>query len=109
MGSISSEFNDRWMAFGWMESNDPIKSFNLYDIWAKKMSYVRINSIRLGYTLPAALSKKIGAGNLRVNVEGRNLFVIGANYEGYFDPETYGNYYAQPISKSFAFGLSASF
>lgn len=57
-----------------MESNDPIKSFNLYDIWAKKMSYVRINS-----------------------------------YDGYFDPETYGNYYAQPISKSFAFGLSASF
>ncbi|MGJ1514478.1 SusC/RagA family TonB-linked outer membrane protein [Sphingobacterium siyangense] len=109
LGSISSEFNDRWMAYAWLESNDPIKSFNLYDIWAKKMSYVRINSIRLGYTLPAALSKKIGTSNLRVNVEGRNLFVFGANYDGYFDPETYGNYYAQPISKSFAFGLSASF
>ncbi len=109
LGSISSELNDRWMAYAWLESNDPINSFNQYDIWAKKMSYVRINSIRLGYTLPAAVSKKIGANNLRVSVEGRNLFVFGANYEGYFDPETYGSYYAQPISKSFAFGLSANF
>jgi len=83
LGSISSELNDRWMAYAWMESNDPINSFKQYDIWAKKMSYVRINSVRLGYTLPPALSKKIGASNLRVNVEGRNLFVFGANYEGY--------------------------
>ncbi|MGF7027612.1 SusC/RagA family TonB-linked outer membrane protein [Sphingobacterium sp. HSC-15S19] len=109
LGSISSELNERWMAYAWMESNDPINSFKQYDIWAKKMSYVRINSIRLGYTLPAAISKKIGTSNLRVNVEGRNLFVFGTNYDGYFDPETYGDYYAQPISKSFAFGLSASF
>jgi len=73
------------------------------------MSYLRINSIRLGYTLPKSLSSKVQASKIRFNIEGRNLFVFGSDYKGYFDPETYGNNYAQPISKSFAFGLTASF
>ncbi|UZJ65778.1 hypothetical protein OKW96_06320 [Sphingobacterium sp. KU25419] len=73
------------------------------------MSYIRINSIRLGYTLPKSIASKVQASNIRVNVEARNLLVFGSSYKGYFDPETYGNNYAQPISKSISFGLNASF
>ncbi|RZF62165.1 SusC/RagA family TonB-linked outer membrane protein [Sphingobacterium corticibacterium] len=109
LGSTNIEDNARWIAYSWMMDNDPVKSFGYYDIWAKNMSYVRINSIRLGYTMPSKIAKRIGAGNIRFNVEGRNLFVFGDSYDGYFDPETYGNFYAQPITKSFTFGLSAQF
>ncbi|SMG36076.1 SusC/RagA family TonB-linked outer membrane protein [Sphingobacterium psychroaquaticum] len=109
IGSTNSELNDRWMAYSWMLDKDPVKSYEMLDIWAKKMSYVRITSIRLGYTLPKVASAKIGASNLRVSVEARNPFVFGSSYKGYFDPESYGNIYAQPITKSFAVGLSARF
>lgn len=109
IGSTDSEKNERWMAYSWMMDNDPINSFGNLDIWSKKMSYLRVNSIRLGYTLPKSMSNKVHSSNIRLHVEGRNLFVFGTNYDGYFDPETYGNNYAQPIARSIAFGLSASF
>ncbi|WP_270090111.1 SusC/RagA family TonB-linked outer membrane protein [Sphingobacterium sp. SYP-B4668] len=109
IGSTSMDLNDRWMAYSWMMDGDPAGSFRNLDIWAKEMSYFRISSIRLGYTLPKSISNKLRSSNLRVSVEGRNLLVFGTDYTGYFDPETYGNNYAQPISKSIAFGLSATF
>lgn len=109
LGSDNIEYNERWMAYSWINSNDPANSYRYYDIWAKKMSYIRINSIRLGYTLPSKIGKHIGAGSIRFNVEGRNLFVFGTDYNGFFDPETYGDLYAQPITKSFTFGVSARF
>lgn len=99
----------RWMAYNWLSSGDPIGSYRNLDIFAKKISYVRINSVRLGYTLPAGIANKIKANSLRFSVEGRNLFVLGSGYKGYFDPETYGNIYAQPITRSISFGLNATF
>lgn len=98
----------RWMVNQWLTVGDPA-AFKSYDIWAKSMSYLRVNSIRLGYTLPVGIAKKVYARNLRISVEGNNLFVAGKNYDGYFDPETYGNIYAQPVTKSFNFGINASF
>ena len=100
---------DRWMAYLWMNGQDPVNSYRQLDIFAKKISYVRINSIRLGYTLPADIAGRIKSSGLRLSVEARNPFVFGSNYDGYFDPETYGNIYAQPITRSIAFGLNATF
>jgi TonB-linked SusC/RagA family outer membrane protein len=99
----------RWMAYSWLNGNDPGYSYNNLDIWAKKMSYIRINSIRMGYSLPAKIAGKVKASALRVSVEGRNMFVFGSDYKGYFDPETYGNIYAQPITRSISIGLNATF
>jgi hypothetical protein len=100
---------DRWMSYLWLESYDPANSYRQMDVFAQKMSYVRINSIRLGYTLPAAVSRRIKTNSLRLSVEARNPFVLGTNYDGYFDPETFGDIYAQPITRSIAFGLNATF
>ncbi|WP_407430537.1 SusC/RagA family TonB-linked outer membrane protein [Arcticibacter sp.] len=108
IGSYAGD-GERWMAYNWLNNGDQISSYNNLDIFARKISYVRINSIRLGYTLPAAVSRKVKANTLRFNIEGRNLFVFGSDYKGYFDPETYGNIYTQPISKTISFGLNASF
>lgn len=96
------------LEYEFMDS-DPGQSYRYYDLWVKKMSYLRINSIRLGYNLPAKLLKDKFISSARFNVEARNPFVFGTNYDGYFDPETYGNIYAQPMSKSFSVGVNLSF
>ncbi|TAM98616.1 MAG: TonB-dependent receptor, partial [Chitinophagaceae bacterium] len=48
-------------------------------------SFIRINNITLGYTLPQQLTKKVGIQKFRIYVTGNNLAVI-TNYSGY-DPE----------------------
>jgi TonB-linked SusC/RagA family outer membrane protein len=99
----------RWMAYNWINRGDPANSYQSLDVFAKKMSYLRVSSIRLGYTLPSKISSKVKANSLRLSVEGRNLFVFSNGYKGYFDPETYGNIYSQPVSRSISIGLNATF
>lgn len=83
--------------------------WNNLDIWTKKMSYLRVSSIRLGYTLPENLVRKMRLNSVRFNFEVRNPFVFSSNYDRYLDPETYGNIYAQPMAKTFSFGVNISF
>lgn len=98
-----------WMVSKWFSGEDPAGSYNYLDIWAKETSYLRISSIRLGYTLPKDVLNKMRLDNVRFTLEGRNLFVFGTDYNGYFDPETYGNIYTQPIQKSISLGLNVTF
>lgn len=83
--------------------------FSDLDIWYKKMNYLRVNSIRFGYELPKSTLTKIGIAYAKINVEAQNPFVIASNYDGYFDPETLGNIYAQPMPKSITVGLNVTF
>jgi hypothetical protein len=80
-------------------------------------SFLRINNITLGYTLPAALCKKIKIEKLRIFATGYNLFLL-TNYSG-FDPEVNGvrstpytpgvDQSSYPKSKSFIAGLNITF
>lgn len=106
--SPDMESNPGWMGNKWL-TDSPNNSYGLLDIWAKEISYLRISSIRLGYTLPKEFTNPMGISSLRLSVEGRNLFVFSNGYKGYFDPETYGNIYAQPIAKSVTIGFNVSF
>ncbi|HCA06247.1 SusC/RagA family TonB-linked outer membrane protein [Chryseobacterium sp.] len=106
--SADMESNPGWMANKWFADNRS-NAYSLLDVWAKEISYVRISSIRLGYTLPKEFTSPMGISSLRLSVEGRNLFVFSNGYKGYFDPETYGNIYAQPIAKSVTVGFNVSF
>lgn len=96
-------------AYLWLSSLDPANSFRNYDIWYKKVSYMRVNSIRLGYNLPEEVAQKMKLASARVSVEARNPFVFGSNYKGYFDPESYGSIYSQPLPKTFSCGLELAF
>lgn len=109
-GITSSDMgsNPGWMGNKWLSDNRS-NAYSLLDIWAKEISYLRISSIRLGYTLPKEFTSPMGISALRLSVEGRNLFVFSNGYKGYFDPETYGNIYAQPITKSVTVGFNVSF
>lgn len=97
------------LVYNWFNSNDYAGTYYMFDNLAKDLTYLRVTSIKLGYSLPAKLIEPIGITSMRLSLEGRNLFVFSNGYDGYFDPETYGNIYAQPIQKSVTFGINVEF
>ena len=56
-----------------------------------------------------AVAQKLHLGSVRVSLEARNPFVIASSYKGYFDPETWGNVYTQPLPRTFSCGLDITF
>ena len=73
------------------------------------MSYWRFSSIRLGYNLRGEDVDSDLFESIRFSAEVRNPFVISSDYSGFFDPETYGNIYAQPVARTFSFGVNITF
>lgn len=84
-------------------------TYSMLDIWVRNQSYCRLQSVRLGYSLPKEWLSTIGLSSASLSLEGRNLLVIASNYTNYLDPESMGNPFAQPVPKSFIFGLSVNF
>lgn len=84
-------------------------TYSMLDTWVRNNSYMRLQSVRLGYKLPKTWVNRVGIANASVSVEARNLFVVASNYTNYLDPETMGNPFAQPIPKSVIFGLNLNF
>ena len=55
------------------------------DAAVENASFLRLQTLTLGYTLPEALTQKVCLRKVRVYVTGTNLFCL-TNYSG-FDPE----------------------
>ncbi len=80
-------------------------------------SFLRLNTLTLGYTIPKTLTEKVRINNLRFYATCNNVFVL-TNYSG-FDPEvstrrksplTPGvDYSPYPKSRQFIFGLNLNF
>ncbi|MFV0391012.1 MAG: SusC/RagA family TonB-linked outer membrane protein, partial [Paludibacteraceae bacterium] len=96
----------------------PLTSRMIFSDWAiEDASFLRLNTLTLGYTMPQVVAKTIKAQSLRLYVTGYNVFVL-TNYSGY-DPEvstmrstnlTPGvDYSAYPRSRQIVFGLNLSF
>lgn len=76
--------------------------------WLRSSDYIRLKNFELGYSLPSALTKKIGSSSARVYVSGINVFTI--DKLKVFDPETSnstGQYY--PQSRVMNMGLNIKF
>ena len=99
----------REVVYNWLAVGDSSNSYNFFSDWVKEISYLRVNSIKLGYRVPDQFLNSTGISQLKVYLEGRNLFVISSDYSGYFDPETVGNLYAQPIQKAVVLGFNVNF
>lgn len=84
-------------------------TYSMLDLWVRSLNYCRLQSLRLGYKIPKRFLAPIGITSASLSLEGRNLFVVASNYDNYLDPETMGNPYAQPITRSFIFGLNVNF
>lgn len=84
-------------------------------------SYLRLQTLTLGYTFPQNLTKKIGIQNCRIYFTGSNLFCI-TGYNG-IDPDVntntdaggdgfptpYYDYQSYPKARTYTFGLSLTF
>ncbi len=89
----------------------------LTDYYVEDASFLRLNTLTLGYTLPKSLLQKIHISNLRFYATAYNLFCI-TNYSG-FDPEvstmrrtnlTPGvDYSAYPKSRQWVIGVNINF
>ena len=86
--------------------------------WAiEDASFLRLNTLSLGYTIPTSLTKKAGISSLRFYATAYNVFTI-TGYDGY-DPEAdcirrdmltpNVDYSGYPRSRSFVVGLNLNF
>ncbi len=78
------------------------------DFWYTDGSYIRLKNLELGYTLPANLSRKIGASSVRVYANGLNLLTFDRYPVKYQDPEQ-NNEMMYPVFKAYNVGLNVSF
>lgn len=96
----------------------PLTDRMILSDWAvEDGSFLRLNTLTVGYTMPKALLKKVKIENLRFYVTGYNLFCL-TNYSGY-DPEVSSirkteltpgvDYSAYPKSRQFTIGLNLNF
>ncbi|WP_244954723.1 SusC/RagA family TonB-linked outer membrane protein [Winogradskyella helgolandensis] len=75
------------------EGNDPS---NIFSLGLQDASYVRLQNITLGYTLPKDLLDSFGMSKLRLYVTGSNLITI-TDYQSY-SPERSPNEYPEPVT-----------
>jgi len=96
----------------------PYMTRHVFSDWAvEDGSYLRLNTLSLGYTIPSEIVKRAHIQNLRLYVSGYNVFLL-TNYSG-FDPEVSSrrntsltpglDYSAYPKSKQLLFGLNLTF
>ncbi|RYY35971.1 MAG: TonB-dependent receptor [Sphingobacteriaceae bacterium] len=74
--------------------------------WLRDASFLRLKSVEIGYTMPKEIAKKLKMTNLRVYVNGLNLYTWSAFK--LWDPEQAGNGFAYPIQKVFNLGLNVN-
>lgn len=84
MGNVYANYKDCWTEENpsqdvfWPRLSESTNPNNNYAStwWKKDMSFLRLKSIELGYTLPRSLTKAIYSNNIRFFVSGNNLFYI---------------------------------
>ena len=84
---------------------NPMEKEITYGAYLTNLSYVRIKSIILGYTLPKKLLNRTALSNVDFSMA-LNNFITFTSYEG-MDPETPGATY--PVSRSVMFSVNVGF
>lgn len=76
--------------------------------WMRDVSYLRLKTVELYYELPSAVLKNMFLDNLRVSVNGYNLFVWSPKGNP-LDPEDTGTSANMPLTRNLSVGLSVRF
>lgn len=112
LGNIYTNYDNRWteenpsqdvfwprLSYGTNTNNSVASTW-----WKKDMSFIRLKSIELGYSLKKDTAEKIKLGGLRLYVSGNNLFYISKFklWDPELDTRTGLKY---PSTKSILFGL----
>jgi TonB-linked SusC/RagA family outer membrane protein len=98
----TTNFNSSIPALTAVNRNDEGR---LSEYFIEDGSYIKMKNMQLGYTLPKRLADKLRLRNMRVYLQGQDLFTI-TNYSG-ADPEGLG--YPYPIPGTFTFGFNFGF
>ena len=80
--------------------------------WVEKGDFLKLQNLAIGYTLPKALTTRMTLSQVRLYLQGQNLFTI-TKYSG-LDPEVYTqalgvDWNGNPQQRSFTFGISVVF
>ena len=75
--------------------------------WQRSMNFLRLKSVELGYTIPEAITKKVGIDAARFYVNGANLFTID-NFK-IADPEVGDAITSYPLQRTVTFGVNITF
>lgn len=77
--------------------------------WIFDAGFLRLKNVELGYSLPAAIARKVRLQNLRVYVNGNNLLLLKDSMKELgFDPET-TDYWFYPNQRTFNIGANLTF
>lgn len=88
-------------------SNQMIENNNQTSTWfMQDATFLRLKSVELGYTIPSALTKKMGLQNLRIYLSGTNL-LCWSKFK-LWDPEMAGNGLGYPVQRVFNVGINLS-
>ncbi len=114
-GSMFEHQKDYWSpentdaAYPRLTNNSIGNNYVASSYWVRSSAYLRLKNLVIGYTVPGAISKKIGIGSARIYASGQNL-VTWDNFFPGFDPEqrdTGGTFY--PIMRTYTVGLNLKF
>jgi hypothetical protein len=85
--------------------------YNASSVWRRDASFIRLKSLEAGYTIPTKILRTYGIQDLRIFVNGYNLWTICDPFIKPFDPERSDsdNGFVYPLTKSFNVGLNVSF
>ena len=94
VGMIMDQVESRWEKPGDVAEFPRLSSANASlnvkrtDFFIHNNDFLRLRNLNLGYTLPKALTKKVGVSNARVYISGDNLLTFGPAAKRHSEPET---------------------
>lgn len=83
---------------------------NNNSFWCEDASYVRLKNLTIGYTMPVALTERLGINKVRLFLTGENLLTFSKLYDKDIDPEApqgRGAFYSNV--KKLSLGLKITF
>lgn len=111
-GKISSIALGRWTPENAISATYPrlsamnnLNNFQNSSFWQRDGSFIKLRSVEFGYSLSENIVKKIHINDLRVFLNGTNLFSID-HMDGLADPETITGY---PAIRSLSIGAKMQF
>ena len=84
-----------------LSSKDNLNNYQYSDFWMRDGSFVKLRSLELGYSVPAALFKKLHVETFRFFINGTNLFSL--DKIPYGDPESLTGY---PVLRTVTAGVN---
>lgn len=96
LNQVTASYDDAYTAYSRYLASDAM---------IEDASFIRLKNVNISYQVPAKILQKIKVKNLRLYLQGENLFTI-TKYKG-FDPESRG--LALPPLRTYLVGIQCSF